>query len=101
MKHYTGSILKAALLAAMAAPTLMPLVHGQQEVDPTWYDPWASTKPAAHATAAKTDAKAPEHRDQKTLKRAKATPEQPKHKKPHRAPESTRTAEATDTPRAN
>jgi hypothetical protein len=30
------------LLAAMFLPGL---AHGQQEIDPTWYDPWA--KPAA------------------------------------------------------
>ena len=32
--------LKRPLLAVAAILTLLVPVHGQQEVDPTWYDPW-------------------------------------------------------------
>ncbi len=32
-------LLKATLLAAMVVPAVG--AYGQQEVDPTWYDPWA------------------------------------------------------------
>jgi hypothetical protein len=46
--------LKATLLGAMALPMLMVPAYGQQEIDPTWYDPWpAATKTAAQPTAAK------------------------------------------------
>ena len=38
-------LLKATLLAAMIMPVLAFPVYAQQEVDPTWYDPWpAQTK---------------------------------------------------------
>jgi len=32
-------VLKATLLGAMVVPALG--AYGQQEIDPTWYDPWA------------------------------------------------------------
>jgi hypothetical protein len=35
-------LLKAMLLAATLVPALGLPVYGQQEVDPTWYDPWAT-----------------------------------------------------------
>jgi hypothetical protein len=35
-------LLKAALLAAMFLPAFGLPVYAQQEVDPTWYDPWAA-----------------------------------------------------------
>jgi hypothetical protein len=37
-----------ALLALMALPTMVVPAFGQQETDPTWYDPWAPAlvKPA-------------------------------------------------------
>jgi hypothetical protein len=35
-------LLKATLLAAMLVPALGLAVYAQQEVDPTWYDPWAT-----------------------------------------------------------
>jgi hypothetical protein len=35
-------LLKATLLAATLVPALGLPVYGQQEVDPTWYDPWAT-----------------------------------------------------------
>lgn len=46
MKHprrtrLTGQfVLKAGLLAAMFVVAFLLPVYGQQEVDPTWYDPW-------------------------------------------------------------
>jgi hypothetical protein len=37
-----------ALLALMTLPTMVVSAFGQQETDPTWYDPWAPVlvKPA-------------------------------------------------------
>jgi hypothetical protein len=35
-------LLKATLLAAMLVPAAGVPAYGQQEVDPTWYDPWAA-----------------------------------------------------------
>jgi hypothetical protein len=35
-------LLKATLLAAMLVRALGLPVYAQQEVDPTWYDPWAT-----------------------------------------------------------
>ena len=35
-------LLKATLLATMLVPALGLAVYAQQEVDPTWYDPWAT-----------------------------------------------------------
>lgn len=35
-------LLKATLLAAMLVPALGLAVYARQEVDPTWYDPWAT-----------------------------------------------------------
>jgi hypothetical protein len=35
-------LLKAMLLAATLVPALGLAVYAQQEVDPTWYDPWAT-----------------------------------------------------------
>ena len=34
-------LLKAVLLATIALPMLTASAFGQQEVDPSWYDPWA------------------------------------------------------------
>ena len=49
-------LLKATLLAAMLVPALGLAVYAQQEVDPTWYDPWATqTKVVVHP------AKSPTH----------------------------------------
>lgn len=40
---------KAVLLGILAAPILSVPAYGQQEVNPTWYDPWASvSNPAPH-----------------------------------------------------
>jgi len=35
-------LLKATLLVAVVVPTLTSTAYGRQEVDPTWYDPWAA-----------------------------------------------------------
>jgi hypothetical protein len=49
-----GIVLKAVVLAAMAAPMLSVSAWGQQEVDPSWYDPWApAPKVAVHSAAMK------------------------------------------------
>ncbi len=43
----------AMLFGAIVTTMLLP-AYGQQEVDPTWYDPWAvntSTNPAPHTVA--------------------------------------------------
>jgi hypothetical protein len=65
---------KALLLGAIALPTLMP-AFGQQEVDPTWYDPWA---PASKTMAQSAQVKAqPKH----LRKTNSAAVEQPKVKK--------------------
>jgi hypothetical protein len=44
MKHLRA----IALMALMALPTMVVPAFGQQETDPTWYDPWAPVlvKPA-------------------------------------------------------
>lgn len=51
MTHSRLVAMKAALFAVMALPILLAPVFGQQEVDPTWYNPWpdaakTATKPA-------------------------------------------------------
>jgi hypothetical protein len=38
---------KTLLFAVLALPSLISNAYAQQEVDPTWYDPWAATQPAA------------------------------------------------------
>ena len=44
-----GRKLKAALLAVTAILALLVPAYGQQEVDATWYDPWAaSNKTVVH-----------------------------------------------------
>jgi len=45
MKRLRENALAAILLGVLIAPTLTISAFGQQEVDPTWYDPWA--KPTA------------------------------------------------------
>lgn len=47
-------VLKAVLLGTMAVPMLTSPALGQQEVDPTWYNPWPTqAKVAAQPVAAK------------------------------------------------
>lgn len=47
MKSFRKLALDAALVGTAALSLLLP-AFAQQEMDPTWYDPWA--KPAAHVT---------------------------------------------------
>jgi hypothetical protein len=56
MKHSRLIAMKAALFAVMALPMLLAPVYAQQEVDPTWYNPWpdaakTAMKPAQTKTA--------------------------------------------------
>ena len=54
MKLSRVIVLKAAWLGAMALPMLLVPAYGQQEIDPTWYDPWpAATKTTAQPRPAK------------------------------------------------
>jgi len=92
LKHsITITVWKAALLAAMAAPIFIQPAYGQQEVNPTWYNPWPDTpKPAANPTMTKIAehkvAKAIHHKDHPSATQAK--------KKQAPAQEPLRTAEA-------
>lgn len=73
--------LKSGLLVAMAVPMLMVPAYGQQEVDPTWYDPWAATK-----TTQPLQAKSAAQKNVKTARKVKsASTEQAKNKKLARA----------------
>lgn len=57
MKSFGKLALDATLLGTVALALLLP-AFAQQEMDPTWYDPWA--KPVAHVTkAAAIDANKP------------------------------------------
>jgi hypothetical protein len=51
MKRFS-TLIHAALLGALTVPLLLVPSFAQQEIDPTWHDPWAVTNPAA-APAAK------------------------------------------------
>jgi len=49
---------KGVLVAMLAFPGLVMPAFAQQEVDPTWYDPWAAApKVAAHPVEAKIEQK--------------------------------------------
>jgi hypothetical protein len=49
---------KGVLVAMLAFPGLVLPAFAQQEVDPTWYDPWAAApKAAAHPVEARTEQK--------------------------------------------
>jgi hypothetical protein len=72
-----GTLLKAVLLGTMALPMLTILALAQQEVDPTWYDPWAD---APKAAAQSTQAKAAETNQHK-MTTATAATARPKTKK--------------------
>ena len=80
---------KAALLAAMAAPIFIQPAYGQQEVDPTWYNPWPDPQPAAKPTSTKIA----EHKDAKATHKDHASATQAK-KKQGPVQEPVRTAEA-------
>ena len=54
---------KSLLLAVFAFPGLLMPAFAQQEVDPTWYDPWAAAPKTAHPLQTKTGHRAkPEQR---------------------------------------
>jgi hypothetical protein len=54
MKLSKKIALRAVLLGTMAMPMLMSSAYAQQEMDPTWYDPWATTsKVSVHPAQAK------------------------------------------------
>lgn len=44
MKTFS-TLIHAALLGAVTVPLLLVPSFAQQEVDPTWHDPWAVTTP--------------------------------------------------------
>jgi hypothetical protein len=71
--------LNVALLAAMATPLLVLPAQAQQELDPTWYDPW---KPAPNAVAqpGHTSATVPQGQP----KVIPASSKRPRNKKPAR-----------------
>ena len=46
MKLTRNFLLNAALLQALTIPMLLVPSFAQQEIDPTWHDPWAITTPA-------------------------------------------------------
>jgi hypothetical protein len=48
---------KTLLFVMLAFPGLLMPAFAQQEVDPTWYDPWAALPKAAHPQHAKADQK--------------------------------------------
>jgi hypothetical protein len=51
MKPIRCFLLNTAILGAMSVPMLLVPSYGQQEIDPTWHDPWAVTTPAAAQSA--------------------------------------------------
>jgi len=85
----TIKLLKATLLAAIAAPIFMQPAYGQQEVNPSWYDPW----PDAPKPAVKAPTKIAEHKDAKATHKDHLSATQAK-KKQAPAKEPLRTAEA-------
>ena len=75
-----------ALLALMTLPTMVVPAFGQQETDPTWYNPWAPVlvKPATPAAtpvakketkAAPTTATVAQHRVKKSVRDQARQPE--------------------------
>ncbi len=53
-KPFRGLVRLAVLLSTVLTAGLVP-VCGQQDVDPSWYDPWAATNPAhVHSPTAQT-----------------------------------------------
>jgi hypothetical protein len=86
-----GIVLKAVVFAAMAVPMLTVSAWGQQEVDPSWYDPWAPTpKVAVQSGQMKaTNSNQPQ-------KVSSVSAEHPRHKKQAKA-ETARRSERTQT----
>jgi len=82
----TITFLKTALLAAMTACMFMQPAYGQQEVNPSWYNPW----PDAPKSAVKAPTKITEHKDAKVTHASAAQTK----KKKEAAQEPLRTAEA-------
>lgn len=72
------TLLKAVLFGTMALPMLTIPALAQQEVDPTWYDPWAA---APKAAAQSTQATATETKQQHKMTTATAAAAGPKSKK--------------------
>jgi len=61
-----------AMLFGMMVATLLP-AYGQQEVSPTWYDPWAGPNAAAvHASLHSSQPRVAIHRHHRTLRNASA-----------------------------
>ena len=52
MKFCRKVILNATLLGSLLLPATVLPCFGQQEMDPTWYDPWATTRPAVTSASA-------------------------------------------------
>jgi len=77
------TLLKAVLLGTMAVPMLAVSAVGQQEVDPTYYDPWAAQ--------AKVVAQAPEKTTEKSKLRKVSATAHPKAKKQTRTASSRHT----------
>jgi hypothetical protein len=48
---------KSLLCAVLAFPGLLMPAFAQQEMDPTWYDPWAAAPKATRPLQAKTELK--------------------------------------------
>src|SRR5438309_9419792 len=71
-----GTLLKAVLLGTMALPMLTIPALAQQEVDPTWYDPWAAAPKAAAQSTQATETK-----QQHKMSTATAAAARPKTKK--------------------
>ena len=85
----TITFLKAALLATITACIFMQPAYGQQEVNPSWYNPW----PDAPNSAVKAPTKIAEHKDAKATHKDRVSATQAK-KKQAPAREPLRTAEA-------
>ena len=55
MKFYRSLVLNATLLGAFLLPATVLPCFGQQEVDPTWYDPWAPSRPVVTSPSTRTN----------------------------------------------
>jgi|SRR6516225_3021698 hypothetical protein len=81
---------KIVLLGVLATPIQSIPAHGQQEVDPTWYNPWPD---ASKPTAKPMPTKIAEHKDANRTHKNHVSTTQAKKKQPP-AKEPLRTAEA-------
>ena len=85
----TITFLKVPLLAAMTVSTFTHAAYGQQEVNPSWYNPW----PDAPQPAVKAPTKIAEHKNAKVRhKDQSSTTQADKKQAPGKEP--LRTAEA-------